>query len=162
MSQYFDLFQLPEGFALDEAELETRYRTLAARFHPDRYAAASAFEQKQAVMMSATVNEAYHTLKNPTDRAAYLLKQQGIDADAPEHTSFAPEFLMQQMEWRETLAEARAEQDRLLRIAAQQELLRSLQQAFAARQYEEAAQLVRQGRFLDKLAKEISASAEAV
>ena len=27
----------------------------------------------------------------------------GIDADAPEHTSFAPEFLMQQMEWRETL-----------------------------------------------------------
>lgn len=169
MSQYFDLFQLPEGFALDEAELETRYRTLAARFHPDRYAAASAFEQKQAVMMSATVNEAYRTLKYPTDRAAYLLKQQGIDADAPEHTSFAPEFLMQQMEWRETLAEARAEQDRAAlaalsgeTAAAQQELLRSLQQAFAARQYEEAAQLVRQGRFLDKLAKEISASAEAV
>mgnify|MGYP002744344861 FL=1 len=76
---------------------------------------------------------------------------------------------MQQMEWRETLAEARAEQDRAAlaalsgeTAAAQQELLRSLQQAFAARQYEEAAQLVRQGRFLDKLAKEISASAEAV
>ena len=34
-----------------------------------------------------------------------------IDADAPEHTAFAPEFLMQQMEWRETLAEARAAGD---------------------------------------------------
>ena len=90
MNQYFTLFDIPVGFTLDEDTLEIRYRTLAARFHPDRFAAASAFEQKQAVMMSATVNEAYRTLKNPIDRAAYLLKEQGIDADAPEHTSFAP------------------------------------------------------------------------
>ncbi|MGF6147657.1 Hsc20 [Kingella potus] len=169
MSQYFDLFRLSEGFALDEAELETRYRTLAARFHPDRFTAASAFEQKQAVMMSATVNEAYRTLKKPTDRAAYLLKQQGIDADAPEHTAFAPEFLMQQMEWRETLAEARARQDQTVldtlaaEIRAEQSALHdSLQQAFDRREYETAAQLVRQGRFLDKLNQEISELAEAV
>ena len=109
MSQYFTLFQLEPQFDIDTDSLEQNYRTLAARFHPDRFASASAFEQKQAVMMSSTVNEAYRTLKNPTDRAAYLLRQQGIDADAPEHTSFAPEFLMQQMEWRETLAEARAD-----------------------------------------------------
>lgn len=168
MSQYFDLFQLPEGFALDEAELETRYRTLAARFHPDRYAAASAFEQKQAVMMSATVNEAYHTLKTPPTAPPTCSNSRASMPTRP-NTPLRPEFLMQQMEWRETLAEARAEQDRAAlaalsgeTAAAQQELLRSLQQAFAARQYEEAAQLVRQGRFLDKLAKEISASAEAV
>jgi len=162
MSQYFDLFQLPEGFALDEAELETRYRALAARFHPDRCAAASAFEQKQAVMMSATVNEAYRTLKNPTDRAAYLLKQQGIDADAPEHTSFAPEFLMQQMEWRETLAEARAAGDTAAlnalerQVSAEQAALYGqLAAAFDAQQYQTAAQLVRQGRFLNKMRQEI-------
>ena len=169
MNQHFTLFGLPETFQIDENALETRYRALAAGCHPDRFASASAFEQKQAVMIAAAVNEAYRILKNPVDRAASLLMTQNIDADAPEHTAFAPEFLMQQMEWRETLAEARAEQDRAAlaalsgeTAAAQQELLRSLQQAFAARQYEEAAQLVRQGRFLDKLAKEISASAEAV
>ena len=61
--------------------------------------------------MSSTINDAYRTLKNPIDRAAYLLKAQGIDADAPEHTSFAPEFLMQQMEWRETLMDAQMEQN---------------------------------------------------
>ena len=108
MSQYFQLFRLPESFDIDEAALEQTYRTLAARFHPDRTAAASAFEQKQAVMMSATLNQAYAVLKNPTDRAAYLLKQQGIDADAPENTRMDTVFLMQQMEWREALAEARA------------------------------------------------------
>ena len=163
MSQYFTLFQLEPQFDIDTDSLEQNYRTLAARFHPDRFASASAFEQKQAVMMSSTVNEAYRTLKNPTDRAAYLLRQQGIDADAPEHTSFAPEFLMQQMEWRETLAEARGGQDQTALPAldkeisdAQQELWRDLREAFRRQQYEDAAQLVRQGRFLDKLNKEIS------
>ena len=158
MSQYFTLFQLEPQFDIDTDSLEQNYRTLAARFHPDRFASASAFEQKQAVMMSSTVNEAYRTLKNPTDRAAYLLRQQGIDADAPEHTSFAPEFLMQQMEWRETLAEARGEQDQTALPAlnkeisgAQQELWQDLREAFRRQQYEDAAQLVRQGRFLDKL-----------
>lgn len=163
MSQYFTLFQLEPQFDIDTDSLEQNYRTLAARFHPDRFASASAFEQKQAVMMSSTVNEAYRTLKNPTDRAAYLLRQQGIDADAPEHTSFAPEFLMQQMEWRETLAEARSGQDQTALPAlnkeisgAQQELWQDLREAFRRQQYEDAAQLVRQGRFLDKLKKEIS------
>lgn len=163
MSQYFTLFQLEPQFDIDTDSLEQNYRTLAARFHPDRFASASAFEQKQAVMMSSTVNEAYRTLKNPTDRAAYLLRQQGIDADAPEHTSFSPEFLMQQMEWRETLAEARGGQDQTALTAldkeisgAQQELWQDLREAFRRQQYEDAAQLVRQGRFLDKLKKEIS------
>lgn len=163
MSQYFTLFQLEPQFDIDTDSLEQNYRTLAARFHPDRFASASAFEQKQAVMMSSTINEAYRTLKNPTDRAAYLLRQQGINADAPEHTSFAPEFLMQQMEWRETLAEARGGQDQTALTAldkeisgAQQELWRDLREAFRRQQYEDAAQLVRQGRFLDKLKKEIS------
>ena len=163
MSQYFTLFQLEPQFDIDTDSLEQNYRTLAARFHPDRFASASAFEQKQAVMMSSTINEAYRTLKNPTDRAAYLLRQQGIDADAPEHTSFAPEFLMQQMEWRETLAEARSGQDQTALPAldkeisgAQQELWRDLREAFRRQQYEDATQLVRQGRFLDKLKKEIS------
>jgi Fe-S protein assembly co-chaperone hscB len=163
MSQYFTLFQIEPQFDIDTDSLEQNYRTLAARFHPDRFASASAFEQKQAVMMSSTVNEAYRTLKNPTDRAAYLLRQQGIDADAPEHTSFAPEFLMQQMEWRETLAEARGGQDQTALLAldkeisgAQRELWRDLREAFRRQQYEDAAQLVRQGRFLDKLKKEIS------
>ncbi|QMT32829.1 Fe-S protein assembly co-chaperone HscB [Conchiformibius steedae DSM 2580] len=155
----FTLFGLPEQFPLDETALDTRYRELAAQFHPDRAAAASAFEQKQAVMMSAAVNEAYRVLRHPLERAAYLLQKQNIDADAPEHTHFAPEFLMQQMAWREQLAEAddsaaiQALQAEI--AAAYHELLAQLHSAFAAEQYEAAAQLLRQGRFLDKMLKEI-------
>ena len=165
MSQYFTLFQLEPAFDIDAESLEQTYRALAARFHPDKFASASAFEQKQAVMMSSTINDAYRTLKNPIDRAAYLLKTQGIDADAPEHTSFAPDFLIQQMEWRETLMEARAESDLKTlenlndEIRAEQEkLFCDLKQSFARQDYDTAAQQVRQGRFLDKLRNEISSA----
>jgi len=163
MSQYFNLFQLEPSFNIDTEALEQTYRALAARFHPDKFASASAFEQKQAVMMSSTINDAYRTLKSPIDRAAYLLKSQNIDADAPEHTSFPPEFLMQQMEWRETLMDAQMEQNHDAIRALDQEiqevqsnLYQDLQQAFEQQDYESAAQWVRHGRFLNKLRKEIA------
>ena len=163
MSQYFNLFQLEPSFNIDTEALEQSYRALAARFHPDKFASASAFEQKQAVMMSSTINDAYRTLKNPIDRAAYLLKSQNIDADAPEHTLFSPEFLMQQMEWRETLMGAQMEQNHDAIRALDQEiqnaqnnLYQDLQQAFEQQDYESAAQWVRHGRFLNKLRKEIA------
>ncbi|WP_283121289.1 Fe-S protein assembly co-chaperone HscB [Neisseria subflava] len=163
MSQYFNLFQLEPSFNIDTEALEQTYRALAARFHPDKFASASAFEQKQAVMMSSTINDAYRTLKSPIDRAAYLLKSQNIDADAPEHTSFSPEFLMQQMEWRETLMDAQIEQNHDAIRALDQEiqevqssLFQDLQQAFEQQDYESAAQWVRHGRFLNKLRKEIA------
>ena len=163
MSQYFNLFQLEPSFNIDTEALEQTYRALAARFHPDKFASASAFEQKQAVMMSSTINDAYRTLKGPIDRAAYLLKSQNIDADAPEHTSFSPEFLMQQMEWRETLMDAQMEQNHDAIRALDQEiqevqsnLYQNLQQAFEQQDYESAAQWVRHGRFLNKLRNEIA------
>ena len=165
MSRAFQLFGLPVQFDLNAEQLHQQYRTLAAQFHPDRFAAASAFEQKQAMMMSAAINQAYEQLSHPLNRAAELLRAQNIDADAPEHTSFAPEFLMQQMQWRETLMAAQMEQDEAAMLALdteiaaeQQTLFIQLRQAFEQQQYESAAQLVRQGRFLDKLRQEIASA----
>lgn len=162
MPEYFDLFQLPRQFELDENELEQRYHQLATQFHPDKFVTQSAFEQKQAMMMAATINTAYRTLKAPLDRAAYLLQQQGIDADAPEHTHFDAEFLMQQMQWREAIAEAGTEHNMealnqlVTEIShARSELYRQLSQTLAASELNKAAEYVRQGRFLHKLQQEL-------
>ena len=165
MSQHFTLFQLEPAFDIDTAALEHTYRSLAARFHPVRHAAASAFEQKQAMMMASAANDAYRILKNPFDRAAYLPAQHHIHADSPEHTSFPPEFLMQQMEWREALEEACAQNNQPALLALetdiqteQNTLLDALQSAFKQNDYHNAANLVRQGRFLNKLRQEIQAA----
>lgn len=165
MHSYFQLFNLPEQFNLDLAKLEQQYHQLNIRFHPDKTATASSFEQKQAIMMAATINQAYQTLQNPLDRAAYLLQQQGINADAPEHTHFAPEFLMQQMQWREQLNDAKIAQNTSTLHALAQEiqaeqhtLYQHLANAFEQQQLQAAANLVRQGRFLAKLQQEIQAA----
>lgn len=163
MSSYFQLFRLPEQFSLDNDTLEQRYRSLATQFHPDKFAAASAFEQKQAVMMSATINQAYRVLRHPIDRAAYLLQQKNIQPDDPHNTHVASEFLMQQMTWRETLAEAIFTHDitTLTRLQnelnhAQQQLYQQLQTAFDMHDDARAAESVRQGRFLDKMQSDIA------
>ena len=162
MPREFQLFNLPVQFDLDPALLEQTYRQLAARFHPDKTATASAFDQKQAVMMAAAVNEAYRRLSRPLERAVLLLQAQGIQADSEERTAFDPEFLMQQMQWRETLAQAQAEQDHAALqdlqneiTQAQTALYQQLEHAFAQQDYPAAGDLVRQGRFLNKLHSEI-------
>ncbi|MCG7657510.1 Fe-S protein assembly co-chaperone HscB [Wielerella bovis] len=162
MTQYFQLFRLPEQFSIDNQILEQTYRALATQFHPDKFAAASAFEQKQAMMMSATINQAYQVLKNPLERAVYLLQAQNINPDDPNNTHIAPEFLMQQMQWREMLMEARIENDthtiqqlHTEITAKREDLLGCLKTYFDEKRYIEAAETVRQGRFLDKMLHEI-------
>lgn len=159
---HFSLFGLPTAFDLDTAQLSATYLKLAAACHPDKFAGASAFEQKQSLMMASTVNEAYRTLQQPLDRASYLLSLQSIDADDPLHTQFEPEFLMQQMSWREVLEEAQEAQDvpALLALADDVQatlshLLTTLSAAFQQEDYGNAATLVRQGRFMDKLTQQI-------
>ncbi len=85
------------AFGLDLEQLATRYRELARGVHPDRFADASEREQRLALEQSASLNEAYQTLKSPPKRARYLLAMNGGELPL-EVTVHDPEFLMQQMQ----------------------------------------------------------------
>ena len=104
---HFTLFGLPARQALDRAELDARRRDLQARVHPDRFASEGAAAQRLAMQWAVRVNEAYACLKDPLARAAYLCEQRGVPVDAERNTAMPTAFLMQQMEWREALDEAR-------------------------------------------------------
>ena len=101
---YFDLFQLPLSFRLDQSALAKRYHALQKVAHPDRYAGASATDQRLALQQSIQINEAYNTLRDPLRRAIYMLELQGIAMDAESSTLQDTAFLMQQIELRESLA----------------------------------------------------------
>ena len=60
---------------------------------------------------SVRINEAYQRLKDPLKRAAYLCELHGAPIEAENNTAMPAEFLMQQMEWREALDDARDEAD---------------------------------------------------
>lgn len=165
---YFELFGLPARFDLDAADLASRYRDLQRRFHPDRFAAAPGPERRLSVQMTAQINAAYQTLRDDVARGRYLLGLQGINTDEETDTRMDPAFLMEQLELREELDEARQGDDRPARLAGLRERVERLQAAktgllracFAedsdvARQ--RARELVREMQFLQKLANEIEA-----
>ena len=103
----FALFGLPRRFAQERSELDARWRSLQAEVHPDRFASEGAAAQRLAMQWAVRVNEAYQRLKDPLKRAAYLCELAGERVDAENNTAMPPAFLMQQMEWREALDEAR-------------------------------------------------------
>lgn len=108
---YFELFGLSPAFNIDLATLERNYRSIQSSAHPDRFVTASAADKLQSMQTATLANEAYQSLKNPANRAKYLLELQGINAFAENNTTMSAEFLMQQMEWRESLEESKAEKN---------------------------------------------------
>jgi molecular chaperone HscB len=170
LKNHFELFGLQPAFALELDRLERAYREIQARIHPDRFAHAGDAERRASMQWTTHVNEAYRTLKNPVQRGRYLLALQGVDLGAESNTAMAPDFLMQQMEWREQLEAAGARRD----VAALERLragLREAHRALEARIAEHldrehdaagAAELVRRLMFLEKFDADIDAAFETL
>lgn len=163
---HFELFGLPVAFDIDADDLASRYRELQRRVHPDKFASAPDQERRLSVQMTALVNEAFQTLKDPVRRGRYLLSLRGINIDEETDTAMDPAFLAEQMEWREGLEEIRQADNPLTRLAElAQHLDRRLQdkigqfrRAFEQGSPEEmkrARNLAREMQFLEKMHHEI-------
>jgi molecular chaperone HscB len=105
----FALLGAPRRFDLDLPRLEKTHRELSRALHPDKFAGASHSERRAALEKAASVNEAFRILKDPIRRAEALFQLAG--AHAGEEPKASPAFLMDMMEQREELAEARAKRD---------------------------------------------------
>ena len=106
-ADFFSLFELPRTFRLNLSELDSRFRDVQAQVHPDRFAHASEAERRLSMQWATHANEAYQTLKMPLARAKYLLHLAGHDIQAENNTAMPADFLIEQMEWREAVMEAR-------------------------------------------------------
>jgi len=164
MQNHFELFHLPQKFAIDMAALDAAYHEVQNQVHPDKFTNAGGTEKRIAMQWATRANEAYQTLKSPFKRAAYLCELNGIDLQIESNTAMPREFLMQQMEWREALEDAKAGKD----ITGLDQLDNDLRQArkekiseigrqLDAHDYTAAAQGVRQLMFLEKFGEEVQA-----
>ena len=169
MQNHFELFGLPARFDVDIAALDTAYRDVQGRVHPDRFVNATDAEKRVAMQWATRANDAYQTLKNPQKRAQYLCELNGVDLQTESNTAMPMAFLMQQMEWREALGEARAAKDadaldaldkdvRMERAA----LLAQVGTQLDAGDFDAAAQGVRSLMFLDKFGDEVQYAYEAI
>ncbi len=149
-TDYFALLGLPRRYAIDLADLERRYHAASKLYHPDRHARADGATRVRNALATSELNQGYRLLRDPLKRAEHLLALEGIavadekaagalgspplgsppkdgGAEGPVSSGGAegprrvdPAFLMEVMELREALAEARAEGDegRIAALAA--------------------------------------------
>ncbi|KAI8890288.1 Co-chaperone Hsc20 [Backusella circina FSU 941] len=148
---FFDLLQAGTGehkdqpnFNIDLKAMRRRFLILQQKAHPDSYSQAPKREHDYAQLQSSVINKAYHTLKNPLDRAHYILGQEGIKISEDESLS-DPELLMEVMEFREELDEVTTEKE-LLPLKERndekyQETVDKLTAAFDQHDYSQAKQL---------------------
>jgi molecular chaperone HscB len=101
--RYYDALGLEPVLSLDADELKTRFYERSRQWHPDKFSRASTKEQEKALEMTAVLNDAFRTLRDPVARAEYFLKEKGIELskEAP------PELLEEVFELNMVLEELR-------------------------------------------------------
>src|SRR5665213_3049845 len=107
---YFEFFDLPHRLEIDLKDLEKRFYALSRRHHPDLHARKSAPERAEAEEATAILNDAYRTLRDPIQRAGYLLRLEGFDVGEQTTKDVPPELLEEVFELNMALEDADAPQ----------------------------------------------------
>lgn len=155
----FAVLGVPESYELSSDELDKKFRELSLRLHPDRFVKAPPAERVAALAKSSALNDAYRTLKSPVGRAEHLLELAGNPLGEGEHVDQG--FLMEILELREELAEAKASGDagRLAALGAamtarRDEALARLPELFAAGRHAEAKEALIALRYFQRFLDE--------
>lgn len=159
---HFELFGLVEGFELDTRQLADTYRQLQTQFHPDRFATAP----NGSSWLRCNVPPRSTKHSPPSRRRCAvpnICSLRGTDIRGEQQTLQDTAFLMQQLEWRERLADLKddADPERAIKDFRSeirhdhQMLMQQLTESLAAGRDLVAADCVRKLKFVDKLLEEL-------
>jgi molecular chaperone HscB len=107
----FATLGLPRSYDVDLPAVEKTHRELSRALHPDRFVNAGASERREALSRAVEVNEAWRIVRDPIRRAEALLQLAGAAVGEEKAPPTDPEFLMEMLEQREALAEAKQAKD---------------------------------------------------
>ncbi len=137
---YFTCFGFPRRLSIDQQKLETKFYELSRAFHPDFYQNKSDAEQTISLGNSAMLNTAYRTLRDPIQRAEYLLDLEA--GSVKEIRTTPPADLFEEiLELQDTLDEFRASDRTSDTAAALRTQLQTERAALEQRQRDMEAQL---------------------
>jgi molecular chaperone HscB len=106
----FELFGLDRNYEVDLEALHRKYLALSRVIHPDIAGGEASDQRKQALNLSAELNRAYETLRDPVARAAYMLTLAG-GPSASEMKNVPQSLLGEVLVLRESIEEARESGD---------------------------------------------------
>jgi molecular chaperone HscB len=160
----FETLGIPRTFDLDLAAVEKTHRELSRALHPDKFVSATASERRAALSKAVEVNEAWRVVRDPIRRAEALLALAGVPMGEDRERTADPDFLMDMLEQREALAEAKAAKD-LARVHAMAGAIaaraaaveRALADGFARGETAALAEKLGELRFYRRFLDEVSA-----
>lgn len=151
----------PRQFSLSVSELESHYKSLQKRLHPDRFlSAAHKHKHDMAVLLSSTVNQAYSTLRDAYPRALYMLQLEGHGIGEDTGTITDMQLLMDILEIREKI-ESEPDTAQLMQLCEQNEqnlrhTIQQLSAAFESQQWQICKQLTAKLSYLENIKTELS------
>jgi molecular chaperone HscB len=122
---YFDFYNIPVGFYLDEAALKKAFYAKSKAFHPDFHTLADDAAQEDALAMSSLNTEAYKTLSNFESRMEYILRTKGILGEEGQE-KMPQDFLLEMMELNELIMDLEFDFD-AANLEKAQKMLQSLE-----------------------------------
>ncbi len=143
----FEVLRFEKCYSLDADVLEKRYFEAQKKSHPDRFTMASQAEKEDALKKSTALNQAYLLLKNPLQRAAFLLKAKGVEPLS--HDSL---FLEEVMVWNERLDAGENLKTEL--YGKEEALFKDLEEAFKKENDEKARVALYRLTYVQKMLKQ--------
>jgi molecular chaperone HscB len=142
---HFEIFNLPQGFDIDQTNLTKSYFDLQAKYHPDKY---------NGPDISSNINSAYKILKDDVARAEYLLQIMKIEL--PNLDFVELESLMEENEKVEE-ARDKTELDNILieNDAKIKECKSKISAAFSENNQGVAAKICAKMKYIDRIIQNI-------
>lgn len=118
---YFEFFDIPVSFTVDEVDLRRKYYANSKKYHPDFYTLESEEKQAEILELSTLNNQAYNTLADFDKRMKYILDLKDVLAEEGKN-QIPQDFLMEMMEINEKLMKLEFDFDAGTYRSVQQEL----------------------------------------
>ena len=101
--KFYEALGLEPSLAVEPDDLKKRFYERSREWHPDRFSRATPAEQQKALDMTALLNDAFRTLRDPVKRAEYFLQEKGVQLSK----EVPPELLEEVFELNMALEELR-------------------------------------------------------
>ncbi|MBL8230452.1 MAG: Fe-S protein assembly co-chaperone HscB [Bryobacterales bacterium] len=105
VADYYAVFGIERKLALDTQSLQSKFYQLSRLLHPDRFTRRSEMERAYSLDATSLLNAGYRVLRNPSERAEYVLKQEGFDIGEQRSKDVPPELLEEVFELNMALEE---------------------------------------------------------
>lgn len=107
---YFELYELPISFIVDQDQVKKKFLELSKKFHPDFFVNEGEAKQQEVLEKSTMNTRAFQALSDFDKRMQYILELKQLISEG-ERYELSPVFLMDMMDINEALMDLENEKD---------------------------------------------------